>query len=254
MTTIFDVYNFINFVCDKNRRGFLSPEEVSQALDAGQTDLFHYYWGLPKTSQFLKGDAPTPDYGSSQSTLDALRPFRKKQDLSPTVLSSTSYLDLPTAVPDYAYFLGLFSVGGTAIAGTNIGIQNIEQYLFTELIDALSSSLYPVDFAAPGAPICSFDDTGIQIYPLSYKTYATSNSYYLRLQYISKPTTPVIGYSVSGNTIVPAATTPSGVPNNNIQFGREYWMEVISRALAYIGVNLSSAEVSNLAAQEYTSS
>jgi len=46
----------------------------------------------------------------------------------------------------------------------------------------------------------------------------------------------------------------SGVSNNDIQFGKEYWMEVISRALAYIGVNLSAAEVSNLAAQEYTSS
>jgi hypothetical protein len=251
MTTIFDVYNFINFVCDKNRRGFLSPEEVSQALDAGQTDLFHFYWGLPSTAQALKGGAPTPDYGSSQLTLDALKPFRKKQDMLPAVLTSTSYLDLPTVVPDYAYLLGLYSVGGTAIAGSNFGAQNIEQYLFSELIDALSSSLYPVDFTSP---ICAFEDTGIQIYPLSYKTFATSNSYYLRMQYISKPTTPVIGYSVSGNTILPAATTPSGVPNNEIQFGREYWMEVISRALSYIGVNLSSAEVSNLAAQEYTSS
>lgn len=254
MTTIFDVYNFINFVCDKNRRGFLSPEEVSQALDAGQTDLFHFYWGLPSTAQALKGAAPTPDYGSSQLTLDALRPFRKKQDIPATSLSATSYLDLTTVVPDYAYLLGLYSIGGTAIGGTNFGAQSIEQYLFSELIDALSSSLYPVDNTAPGAPICVFEDTGIQIYPTGYKAFATSNSFYLRIQYISKPTTPVIGYSVSGNTIVPAATTPSGIPNNNIQFGKEYWMEVISRALAYIGVNLSAAEVSNLAAQEYTSS
>lgn len=250
MTTIFDVYNFINFVCDKNRRGFLSPEEVSSALDAGQTDLFHYYWGLPSTAQALKSDAPTPDYGSSQTTLDALRPFRKKQDILPTVLSATSYLDLTTVVPDYAYLLGLYSVGGTAIGGTNIGIVEIEQYLFSELIQALSSSLYPVDFTSP---ICDFEDTGVQIYPLSFKTFATSNSYTLRLQYISKPTTPVIGYSVSGNTIVPAATTPAGVPNNEIQFGKEYWMEVISRALSYIGVNLSAAEVSNLAVQQYQS-
>lgn len=250
MTTIFDVYNFINFVCDKNRRGFLSPEEVSSALDAGQTDLFHYYWGLPSTAQALKSDAPTPDYGSSQNTLDALRPFRKKQDILPTVLTSTSYLDLPTVVPDYAYLLGLYSVGGTAIGGTNIGIVEIEQYLFSELINALSSSLYPVDFTSP---ICAFEDTGVQIYPLSFKTFATSNSYVLRLQYISKPTTPVIGYSVSGNTIVPAATTPSGVPNKELQFGKEYWMEVISRALAYIGVNLSAAEVSNLSVQQYQS-
>lgn len=252
MTTIFDVYNFINFVCDKNRRGFLSPEEVSSALDAGQTDLFHYYWGLPSTAQALKSDAPTPDYGSSQNTLDALRPFRKKQDILPTVLTSTSYLDLPTVVPDYAYLLGLYSIGGSGPAG-NIGIQNIEQYLFSELTDALNSSLYPLDWTYPGNPICVFEDTGIQIYPTVYKNNASSNGYYLRIQYISKPTTPVIGYSVSGNTIVPAATTPSGVPNKELQFGKEYWMEVISRALAYIGVNLSAAEVSNLSVQQYQS-
>jgi len=248
MTTIFDVYNFINFVCDKNRRGFLSPEEVSSALDAGQTDLFHFYWGLPSTAQALKGGAPTPDYGSSQLTLDALKPFRKKLDIPVASLSITSYLDLPTVVPDYAYYLGLYSIGGGVGPG-GIGIVEIEQYLNTELVNVLNSTLYPVSYSAP---IFVFEDTGIQIYPISYITNVPF--YDLRLQYISKPTTPVIGYSVSGNTIVPAATTPSGVPNNEIQFGREYWMEVISRALSYIGVNLSSAEVSNLAAQEYTSS
>jgi hypothetical protein len=248
MTTIFDVYNFINFVCDKNRRGFLSPEEVSQALDAGQNDLFHYYWGLPSTAQALKGGAPTPDYGSSQLTLDALRPFRKKQDIPLTSLTSTSYLDIATVVPDYAYYLGLYNIGGTAGPG-GIGIFEVEQYLNTELVDALNSTLYPV---SDYAPIFVFENSGIQIYPVSYKTNATG--YSLRFQYISKPTTPVIGYSVVGNTIVPAATTPSGTPNNEIQFGKEYWMEVVSRALSYIGVNLSAAEVSNLAAQEYTSS
>lgn len=248
MTTIFDVYNFINFVCDKNRRGFLSPEEVSQALDAGQTDLFHFYWGLPSTAQALKGGAPTPDYGSNQLTLDALRPFRKKQDIPLASLTPTSYLDLTTVVPDYAYYLGLYNIGGTAGPG-GLGIFEVEQYLNTELTDALNSYLYPV---TNYTPIFVFENSGIQIYPVTYQASATG--YSLRLQYISKPTTPVIGYSVSGNTIVPAATTPLGVPNNEIQFGKEYWMEVISRALSYIGVNLSSAEVSNLAAQEFTSS
>lgn len=253
MTTIFDVYNFINFVCDKNRRGFLSPEEVSSALDAGQTDLFHFYWGLPSTAQALKGGAPTPDYGSNQLTLDALRPFRKKQNILPSLLTNDSYLDLPTIVPDYAYLLSLYAwYNGQSGGGPGgITLNNVEQYLFSELTDALNSSLYPVDYYNP---ICCFENTGIQIYPTFYKAEATLNAQYLIIQYLSKPTTPVIGYSVSGNTIVPAATTPAGVPNNEIQFGKEYWMEVISRALSYIGVNLSAAEVSNLAAQEYTSS
>lgn len=252
MTTIFDVYNFINFVCDKNRRGFLSPEEVSSALDAGQTDLFHYYWGLPSTAQALKSDAPMPDYGSSQTTLDALRPFRKKQNILPGLLTFDSYLDLPTIVPDYAYLLSLYAwYGGQSGGGPGgITINNIEQYLFTELTDALNSSLYPIDYYNP---ICCFENTGIQIYPTFYKTDATLNAQYLIIQYISKPTTPVIGYSVSGNTIIPAATTPAGVPNEELQFGKEYWMEVISRALSYIGVNLSAAEVSNLAVQQYQS-
>jgi len=251
MTTIFDVYNFINFVCDKNRRGFLSPEEVSQALDSGQNDLFHFYWGLPSTAQALKGGAPTPDYGSNQLTIDALREFRKSLPISPTLLTSTSYLDLNTNVPDYAYYLSLR--GSSSSSGTQFGFQayDISQYLFSEYIYAQNSSLYPMDYENP---FFVFENSGIQIYPKPWKTFAVSNGEYLILDYISKPTTPVIGYSVVGNTIVPAATTPLGVPNNEIQFGREYWMEVISRALSYIGVNLSSAEVSNLAAQEYTSS
>lgn len=245
MTTIFDVYNFINFICDKNRRGYLSPEEVSSALDAGQNDLFHYYWGLPATAQALKGGAPTPDYGSSQLTLDALRPFRKKQDILPSSLTSTSYLDLNTVVPDYAYYLGLYGIGGTSGPG-GFGVVEIEQYLNTELVDALNSSLYPVtDYT----PMFVFENSGIQLYPITYKDTANAKGLFLRFQYISKPTTPVIGYNIVGNSIVYDPST-----STQLEFQKEYWMEVISRALSYIGVNLSAAEVNNLAVQEYTAS
>ena len=236
MTNIFDVYTFINFICDKDRRGYLSPDQVSQVLEAAQTNLFHYYWGLPATSTGTKGGAPNPDYGSSQLTIDALRPFRKRQTITNTGVTVNGVITIGTTIPDYAYFIGLNILDGTT------GLENnVDQYLNSEVVDALKSTLYPV---TPDAPIFSFDGNYIQLYPRTQL--ATGKT--LEIHYLCQPTTPVIGYTIppNSNAIVynPATST-------QLLFSKEYWMEIIARALSYIGVNLSAEEVSGLAKEQF---
>ena len=138
-----DLYNFINFIADKNRRGYLSPDEVAQALSSGQVDLWNYYWGLPQTASGIKNGAPNPDYGSSQLTLDALSNFRRKilRTTSPTgviYLYNTGHPYVSPSNPGYditdlGHFIGMMKVD-------NLGnIYNIDQYLNSEIVDVLKS-------------------------------------------------------------------------------------------------------------------
>ena len=159
MQNVSDLYNFINFIADKNRRGYLSPEEISQALSSAQVDLWNYYWGLPQTAQALKGGAPNPDYGSSQLTIDALSPFRARTQVTPgpegiiyLYNNSVSY-----QIPDFGHFIGMFKINTSTKE-----ISGIDQYLNSEIIETLKSTLYPVTI---DSQVFVFENDLIQLYP-----------------------------------------------------------------------------------------
>lgn len=202
MTTIFDVWEFINFITDKYRNGYLSPPEVSKALDQAQTALWYNYLGKRQNGNEL--------------SLIALKPFYK----TISVVSDSSGLCLyPTL---WAETQGVYQT----INGQTVSVR---QVLHDELQDALSSVIYPI----AEWPRFLEQLTGVQLYPNT----ATTISWH----YLSKPTTPVIGYTNSGNQVVYDPIT-----SVQLQFDTQYWMEVIALSLPYIGVNLSDQEVGSL--------
>jgi hypothetical protein len=186
-----DLYNFINFIADKNRRGYLSPDEVAQALSSGQVDLWNYYWGLPQTASGIKNGAPNPDYGSSQLTLDALSNFRRKV-LKTTSSSGVIYLyntGQPTYnINDFGHFIGMMKVD----ASNNI--YNIDQYLNSEIVDVLRSTLYPVDAANQ---VFVFEGDTMQLYPRTQ----LPAGYQAEIQYIAMPQDVVFKYATAGNSL-----------------------------------------------------
>ena len=186
-----DLYNFINFIADKNRRGYLSPDEVAQALSSGQVDLWNYYWGLPQTASGIKNGAPNPDYGSSQLTLDALSNFRRKV-LKTTSPSGVIYLyntGQPTYnINDFGHFIGMMKVDASG------NIYNIDQYLNSEIVDVLKSTLYPVDAANQ---VFVFEGDTMQLYPRTQ----LPASYQAEVQYIAMPQDVVFKYATAGNSL-----------------------------------------------------
>jgi hypothetical protein len=238
MQNVSDLYNFINFIADKNRRGYLSPEEISQALSSAQVDLWNYYWGLPQTAQALKGGAPNPDYGSSQLTIDALSPFRARTQVTPgpegiiyLYNNSVSY-----QIPDFGHFIGMFKINTSTKE-----ISGIDQYLNSEIIETLKSTLYPVTI---DSQVFVFENDLIQLYPRT----TMPAGYAAEVHYIALPSDVVIVYTVTGNTITinNTASTPP-------KFDSTYWVELVARALPYVGVNLSAQEVQALANQQIQS-
>lgn len=186
-----DIYNFINFIADKNRRGYLSPDEVAQALSSGQVDLWNYYWGLPQTASGIKNGAPNPDYGSSQLTLDALSNFRRKvlRTTSPTGVIYLYNTGHPTYdITDFGHFIGMMKVD----ASNNI--YNIDQYLNSEIVDVLRSTLYPVDAANQ---VFVFEGDTMQLYPRTQ----LPAGYQAEIQYIAMPQDVVFKYATTGNSL-----------------------------------------------------
>jgi hypothetical protein len=238
MQNVSDLYNFINFVADKNRRGYLSPEEISQALSSAQVDLWNYYWGLPQTAQGLKGGAPNPDYGSTQLTIDALSPFRARTQVTPgpTGVIYMSDQGVSYQIPDFGHFIGMFKINTT----TNV-ISSVDQYLNSEIVEVLKSTLYPVTDASQ---VFVFENDLIQLYPRK----AMPTGYAAEVHYIALPSDVVIVYTVTGNTIT--INNTASVPP---RFDPTYWVELVARALPYVGVNLSAQEVQALANQQLQS-
>jgi hypothetical protein len=202
-----DLYNFINFIADKNRRGYLSPDEVAQALSSGQVDLWNYYWGLPQTASGIKNGAPNPDYGSSQLTLDALSNFRRKV-LKTTSPSGVIYLyntGQPTYnINDFGHFIGMMKVDASG------NIYNIDQYLNSEIVDALRSTLYPITVDSQAFV---FEGDTMQLYPRTQ----LPAPYQAEVQYIAMPQDVVFKYSTAGNSLT---ILPQGqIKQININYG-----------------------------------
>jgi len=186
-----DLYNFINFIADKNRRGYLSPDEVAQALSSGQVDLWNYYWGLPQTASGVKNGAPNPDYGSSQLTLDALSNFRRKilRTTSPTGVIYLYNTGHPTYdITDFGHFIGLMKVDNSG------NVYNIDQYLNSEIVDVLKSTLYPV---TEQNQVFVFEGDTMQLYP----RVQLPNPYQAEVQYIAMPQDVVFKYTTTGNSL-----------------------------------------------------
>lgn len=173
MTTIWDVYQFILFVADKPRGGFVSPEEVASALDVGQQWLFDHYWGTGKDM--------------SQASIEALSPFGKTEAISS---STAGVLTFPAN----------FSHLRSFTTGTGSALKQYREMWHDEVGDAFKSVLYPFS----KRPRFMMDNVAIQLFP----QVATTGS----ISYYTKPATPVIGYTVVGNDIAynPSASVQLG--------------------------------------------
>lgn len=204
MQNIYDILMFLRFVTDTNRGGYLEPSDASKALELGQIATFNRYWQTA--------------YGSTQTTVEALKPFTFTTP--PSTSTNSGIITPPSSL---AHLLYILRTGDS---------KSFELVLSDELSDALESQLRPIiDF-----PRYTQDATSIQLYPSTITS--------VRIRYIKIPTSPII-----------AVTTIGGVetydPTNSEQLGfdKNYWMEVIMEALKYIGASESNADVFALATQ-----
>lgn len=159
MQTIWDVFTFLRFVCNKPLGGYISAIDAGQALEAGQMAVFNKYW--------------LAAYGSNQTGIEALTPFMQ----APSVVtpSATGLATFPT---NLVHILSVTRQKDNKIC---------RLVLRNELQDALQSTLYPI----ADNPRYSQYAGGIQLYP--------GNNDKIVLEWLKAPLAPVIGITVDGS-------------------------------------------------------
>ena len=155
-------------------------------------------------------------YGIDQTIHDSLKPFKIIQ------YQFTSASDGSVAFPDnYYHFLdGLFTVTGSTI-------NQVSFFSSDEKAKLLTNQLRPVTLSNPFAEDSA---TGFQLYPQSVQT-----GFY---NYLRRPATPIYGYTQVGRAITYNAAT-----SVQLEWGDNYIDNIISRALAYMGLNMSENEI-----------
>lgn len=162
MDNINDIYKFINFLADKYRNGYLSPEEVSLALSQSQNQVFLNYLGKRQNGNEL--------------ALVALKPFYKKATIS-AISGFVTYPDL------WAETQGVYVISSS-------GTTSVRVILHNELAEALKSVIYPI----ATNPRYLEQSGGFQLYPSTISS--------VSVHYLARPIPAVMGYSVSGTDIV----------------------------------------------------
>ncbi len=212
---ISECFDFLNFWINKNTGAFYTVTELTSLLDRGQ--LAHYTDLKPK-------------YATSQYIKDALSPFKRKYNFTPTdtisgyiVVQDTDYLDVMDLQIQYQ-------------------ISALTVYYPVEIINEderanrLNSQIDPVTVTSPIAEQVA--QRYFRMYPLSGYTGVIS--------YFRRPIAPVFGYyTVSGRIIVydPATSTQLEWRENEID-------TILLKALRSIGINLTSMDIAQWSEQQ----
>ena len=158
-------------------------------------------------------------YQVNQSIVDALSPFKKY-----TQFTSTSSGDV-VMPDDYQHLLGsVFTVSGSTVNPVRFVNED-------ELPYAITSQLRPVTTTSP---IAIDSALGFQLYPQSQQTGFFT--------YLRRPNIPVCAVTQVGRVI-----TYDPVNSVQIEFYDIYINNIISRALKYLGINISEADIEQFA-------
>lgn len=160
---ISNIVDFVQFLIRKERGVFISPEQTTTNLDAGQLDAFEEYFKL---------------YDQTQRLHDALQPFQIDVVFTSDSGGNVQYPD------DYQHLLAKhYTVTGSTVNDITFVQDN-------ELAFALRSQLRPV---TDEYPIAIETKDGFCIYPQKVQRGIYS--------YLKRPATPVYGYTQSGRQI-----------------------------------------------------
>jgi hypothetical protein len=217
------IHDTILFYLNKEQNGFVTHGEIDNVLDKAQLVLFNQYHTNPK----LPSKAQAALYGESQRIDDALSIFKSKYTFT-ALTSPSGVITLPS---DYMHLLSCFTTvyNGTLSRNVYSAVQVLSE---EELIERLESQVIPVSVDDPIAIMNN--QNKIQLFP---ETGQIGGVYYLR-----RPVAPVFVYSQSGRTV-----TYNQAGSTQLEWRDFDVNNIISIALSYYGLNLSSAEVMQFA-------
>lgn len=194
MASIQTVHNRIKAQLEKENLGYLSPEEIDEALDRAQLAEFHDLFGNPQEYQPGR-PVPRKAYGMTQKIHDDLTPFKKVLMFNGSNFAGISNNTVGTG-PNGVLVLPANYLHTTALVGAEAGVY-YETLSENELADRLGSAIFP---PTTSEPVAVLEGKGGTVESISFTTYyyqlypkegQSGYVYYLR-----RPVAPSFAYSI----------------------------------------------------------
>lgn len=286
MNNLYDIYQTENFIVDKVRNGYVTPDDFSKSIAIAQTSVYQKYY-----NEYILG---------SELAMMALRPFFKNQVITSDINGVVTY---PT---DFAYLQNAYTYRNNEAFTVSEILHDELSYYTKSRINPLSSTnvkliqgvggcqLYPkrkieVDYhyvKKPTQPYLYCVDNGVDITPIvgsgfiinvatiggsgeigtiSYTSPMGENM--IDGSYVE---VPIVGGTGSGGTVsftvsngfittVSIVNAGSGYLVGDtltinysveLEFDKQFWVEIMNESLKYIGLNLSNQELLQVMAQQ----
>ena len=210
-----EVYQLIQFIVAKNQNGYLTPNEFNLVINQAQTSYMDYLIG-----QFQEYQAGRPiprvQFGNNETTRQRVTPFIYSSDL---VVDAYGFCAYP-----YGYLQ-------TDTMWKSNGYDKVKYIQQDHLSSYVNSRIDPI----ATNPVYLIEREGFRFYPNSIGA--------AKVNYIRNPNTIVWGYTLDGNGLAVYNPATSVDP----QWSDVDILEIISRALRMIGVNLQSGAVTQYA-------
>jgi len=212
--TVNEVYLLIQYIVNKSQNGYVTPDEFNRVINQAQVSYMDYLLG-----QFQQYQAGRPisnvQFGNNETTRQRITPF-----IHPATLTVNGQ--------------GVATYPSGYLQTDTMWTSNYNKIKFIQqnfLSNYINSKIAPI----AGNPIYMIEKDGFKFYP--------NNIASAIVNYIKEPTTIVWGYTLDSNGL-PVYSVGTSV---NPQWQEVDMLEIISRALRMIGVNLQSTVVSQYA-------
>jgi hypothetical protein len=201
--TLDDIYKFFEFIERKERGVFTSYAEKDRLFDASQLEVLEDFWRIYAVEEFVH---------------EALDVFKKTYQF-------TSAADGTVTLPsDYLHLLpNVITVTGS--------MMNLVRFVSEDAWPkAIRSQLRPVSTANP---IAKTYGNGFNLHPQSTQIGTVT--------YIRRPNAPVYAYTLGGSAN--RTVTYNSAGSTQLEWDDVYINKIIAKALGYLGINMSEAEV-----------
>jgi hypothetical protein len=213
-----EAYNVLNFWINKYLGYYYSPPELDSIVDRGQMSLYSDL---------------QPQYATSQRIKDALAPFRRTWDFTPT---NTISGVIP--IPSNLNFLNLLD------ARIQFDLSGVTRYVSLdlpnedELSARLNSQIDPVTITSPIAEVVG-NTNGVYY----IKIYPTGLGYSGRVTFLRRPIKPVFVYTTISQRVI----VYNDVASTQLEWPENWQNAVLLKALESAGINLTDREIQEFA-------
>lgn len=208
------VYDLIKFIANKNQQGYITPSQFNLIINQAQNSY----------TSFLLGSFQQYTPGRPMARVELGNNSIVRQRLAPIIKATTLTIDGTGFSPYPTDYVQVDAIRTDSLQRVRFVQQDSLYSYYNSVIDPVATN-----------PIYLLEDTGLRFYPITLGS--------AKLSYVSDPVDIVWAYTLDANG------RPVYDPANSVD---PVWhvtsiLEIVTRALAMVGVNLQAGAVSQYA-------